>query len=709
MRDRPDRWPKRRRSARRQGRDTPPRAVADPIAPRAGDGFRADIQGLRGIAVLIVALGHAGVAGMGGGYVGVDVFFVISGFLITGWLLGRALESGRVPFGDFYASRARRILPAAALTLVVTCAASVAFLNPVRAASALHDALWAAFFGANVHFARVGTDYFAQDDPPSPFQHFWTLAVEEQFYLAWPFLLAAALLVLRVRRRGGGVSRGGLAGVVALGVAASLAWSIHLTGTNPSSAYFSAPARAWELGVGALIAICVPWILRVPAKLRAALTWGGLAGILAATVTFGHSTPFPGYAALLPVAGAGLIVAGGTGLACRASAAVVLGRQPLRLVGDLSYSFYLWHWPPLVIAGQYAGRPLSTLQNLMLLGVAFAVSYLTYKLYENPLRHTRRLRRPRLALALWPASLSAVVLTAVLGAFSVATPSAAAPSLDMKSVVERPGQRSQEKPRTVREALLESVSPARLHQPVPRALAPPLGRLLKDRYRLGVCAAGTGATSARVCEFGDTRARRRLVVLGDSHALMWMPALVPLALRYHWRLVPLIKAGCVPAVTGSGSCAAWYRWALARVQRLRPRAVVLSQSWSGWGRDGVVEALSLELHDLAPLTPRLVVIEDLPSRDRATLDCLLARRATLGSCAYRVTPAQAATYASVRREVRAARAAYVGTLRWLCVRGLCPAVVGTIVTYRDKSHVTTTYARQLARPFGAAAATAIEG
>src|SRR3954447_13164172 len=177
------------------------RRTAAPAQPRAGNDLRPDIQGLRGVAVLIVALNHAGVPGMGGGFVGVDVFFVISGFLITGWLLGRTLDSARVPFGDFYAARARRILPAAALTLVVTCAASVAYLNPVRALSVLHDALWAAFFAANVHFAHVGADYFARDDPPSPIQHFWTLAVEEQFYLGWPLLLAAALTALGVGRR----------------------------------------------------------------------------------------------------------------------------------------------------------------------------------------------------------------------------------------------------------------------------------------------------------------------------------------------------------------------------------------------------------------------------------------------------------------------------------------------------------------------------
>ena len=624
------------------------RGAAIPNAARTGDGFRADIQGLRGVAVLIVALGHAGVPGMSGGYVGVDVFFVISGFLITGWLLARALDSGRVPFGDFYASRARRILPAAVLTLVVTCAASVAYLNPVRAASALHDAVWAAFFSANIHFAEAGTDYFAQDDPPSPFQHFWTLAVEEQFYLAWPLLLAAALLILRVRRRGRGVSRGALAGVVALGVGASLAWSIHATGTNPTSAYFSTPARAWELGVGALIAIGTPWVVRVPAGLRAALTWVGVAGILVATVAYGPGTPFPGFAALLPVAAAGLIVAGGAGPVCRAGAGVILGRQPLRLVGDLSYAFYLWHWPPLVIAAQYAGHPLSTLENLILLALAFAVSYVTFRMFENPLRHARRLRPPRLALALWPISLSAVVLAAALGTVSVATPSAAAPSLDAYSVVAQAGQRSQAKPTTVREALLESVSSARLRQPVPRALAPPLGQLLDDRYRLGACMAGPGATSSKVCEFGDLKARRRLVVLGDSHAAMWMPALIPFALRYHWRLVPLIKPGVyrrrwAPAAAQRGTAGRFSRCGVSiRAPSCCPRR--------GRAGDGKVSTPSRGSCRISPRSrrgSRSSRIRRRPVAPRSTVCSLAARRSA---------PARSASRRATQRRTRGCEA-----------------------------------------------------
>jgi hypothetical protein len=504
-------------------------------------------------------------------------------------------------------------------------------------------------------------------------------------------LLAVAILFLRATRRSSRVARCSLAGLVVLGIAASLAWSVRVTASDPTAAYFSTAARAWELGAGALLAIGLPLIVRVPARLRAALTWVGLAGILVAAVTYGPGTPFPGYAALLPVTAAGLVVAGGAVSAGRGGAGIVLRWRPLLLVGDISYAFYLWHWPPLVIAAEYAGHPLTTLQNLVLVAGAFALSYFTYRVYENPLRHARRLRRPRLALALWPVSVSTVVLAAALALTSVVTPGAAAPSLEIRSGISHAVASGQ----TLREALLESVAPTRLREPVPSALAPPLGKLLADRYDLGSCMAGTGATRSELCNVGDTAARRTMVVLGDSHATMWMPAFVRFAVRYHWRLVPLIHVGCVPSVMHSGSCAPWYDWARGQLRRLHPRAVVVSQFWSSWGSRGV-GAVARELRDLAPLTQRLLVIEDPPARNRAALDCLLAPGATLGSCAFRITPAEAAAYASMRREVATAKAAYAPTLPWFCVRGLCPTVVGTIVTYRDTTHITATYARMLA-------------
>ena len=259
-------------------------SVRRPRSRQTGKEFRPDIQGLRAVAVLLVALNHAGVRQLSGGYVGVDVFFVISGFLIAGWLMKRTARSGRVPFAEFYAARARRILPAATLTLVVTVVASYYLLNYVRALSAFHDAVWAAFFAANVHFAQVGTDYFARANPPSPVQQYWTLAVEEQFYLVWPATLALVLwAVALVRRRGRDGVKPGLVDDVAvrwltvfvvLAVAASLAYSIRLTPEQPTSAYFSTLTRAWELGVGVLIALVANRLQALPRVVRVAMTSG---------------------------------------------------------------------------------------------------------------------------------------------------------------------------------------------------------------------------------------------------------------------------------------------------------------------------------------------------------------------------------------------------------------------------------------------------
>ena len=229
-------------SAQAVARATPRKLAAGARPPRTA-ALRPDIQGLRAVAVLLVVLGHAHVPLLAGGYVGVDVFFVISGFLITGWLLRHATAAHRVPFGEFYGARARRILPAATLTLIATAVACTYLMNYVRAAAALRDELWAAVFAANVHFAEVDADYFAAGDPPSPIQHFWTLAVEEQFYLFWPLLLAG-LLVLSGRH--GPIRTTYLTVLVAAGVVASLAWSIHVTSSDPQAAYFSATARAWE-------------------------------------------------------------------------------------------------------------------------------------------------------------------------------------------------------------------------------------------------------------------------------------------------------------------------------------------------------------------------------------------------------------------------------------------------------------------------------
>ena len=251
-------------------------AVSDTAArPDPTLRHRDDVQGLRAIAVLTVIASHAGVPFLPGGFVGVDVFFVISGFLISQLLFREVEKSGRVSIPGFYARRARRILPAATLVTVATIVASAIWLSAIDLLEVVKDALWAVFFAANIHFAAVGTDYFAAEEPPSPLQHYWSLSVEEQFYLVWPALLL--VLVLVARRRAAALPQRLVFGVLLVVTVASFVWSVVSTSSDPLAAYFSTPARAFELGLGALTALVAPAVAaRWPALVRGLVCSAGL-------------------------------------------------------------------------------------------------------------------------------------------------------------------------------------------------------------------------------------------------------------------------------------------------------------------------------------------------------------------------------------------------------------------------------------------------
>jgi peptidoglycan/LPS O-acetylase OafA/YrhL len=341
--------------------------------------FRPDIEGLRAVAVAAVVLFHAGVPGVGGGYIGVDVFFVISGFLITSLMLREVAITGGLSLLRFYGRRARRILPASSVVLVTVILAGYHWLGPLRGDEIASDGRWAALFASNFTFAAQSVDYLESQGAPSPLQHFWSLAVEEQFYFVWPAVLAL-LIWLGLRHA--------TPAVLAIAVAASMACSVWHFGVTWS--YFSPATRAWELGAGCLLALVAGRLHRIPAGLSLAMAGVGLAGIVVAALSFDDGTPYPGYAAALPVLATVLTLAG------RGDA--LLGVAPLRWLGRISYSLYLWHWPVLVIAAQAFG-PLTgvTRTGLVLLSVVLAI--LTYAAVEDPIRHSERLRRSRLLTA----------------------------------------------------------------------------------------------------------------------------------------------------------------------------------------------------------------------------------------------------------------------------------------------------------------------
>ena len=318
-----------------------------------------------------------------GGFVGIDVFFVISGFFVTDMLLRSAEPTGTVSLGRFWIDRARRILPTAIAVLIATYVASIVLL-PDRADNIGVDALFSFVFLANWHFAAQGADTFAVIESASPLQHYWPLSIEEQFYLVWPLLILGITAVV-VRRAW---SRDHWYGLVAacsgLVTAASLAWATYETAVSPHWAYFNTAARAWELGVGALLATGVGVFTRLPVWLRPLLSWAGVVIIVASLFLVGpESGGFPVPWALLPVAGAALVIAAGVG--GEPMFQPLLRNQAATYLGDLSYALYLVHWPVIVLLGTametsvyfYAGA----------VALSFGLAIACHHFLEDPLRH----------------------------------------------------------------------------------------------------------------------------------------------------------------------------------------------------------------------------------------------------------------------------------------------------------------------------------
>ncbi|MBV9352198.1 MAG: acyltransferase, partial [Mycobacterium sp.] len=353
-------------------------------------GFRLDIEGLRAVAVLAVVLFHAGVPGVGGGYIGVNVFFVISGFLITGLLWREVTTAGTVRLGRFYGARARRLLPASALVGVVTAIGAAVLLPPLQAGSVLGDGIASALYVGNYRFAIHGTDYLAGDTAPSPFQHYWSLGVEEQFYLLWPALIIGTAWL--VRRNSVKARMNPYLVVLAAVAMVSFALSVASTHASPPWAFFSLSTRAWELAAGGLVALSAGQWRRLSGLPAAVAGWGGLALILLSCNQLGEKTPYPGTAALLPVLGAALVI--GAGCATSGTGPGLLLSLPgMRAIGRVSYSWYLWHWPVLLLMPRLLGHSTGLSGRLAAVIVSAGLAVITLHLVENPARFATPLRQ----------------------------------------------------------------------------------------------------------------------------------------------------------------------------------------------------------------------------------------------------------------------------------------------------------------------------
>ncbi len=681
--------------------------------------FRPDVEGLRAVAVLLVVLYHAGVPGITGGYVGVDVFFVISGFLITGLLLREFASSGRFSMADFYARRARRILPIASVVLIATVAASALILGAARLDSIAHDGLWTSFFAANFHFAQTGADYLNATAPPSPLQHYWSLAVEEQFYLAWPALLLVALVV---GRRLGDRARVAAAVTASALVIASLTWSIVETTNDANQAYFSPFTRGWELGAGALVAICAHWLGRMPAVGAALCGWIGLGLIAFAAFDFTTSTVFPGAAAAVPVLGAVFVIIGGLSIV-RGGPEKVLANDPMRKLGGYSYSLYLLHWPILILAlSEFPdiGVPV----KLGLIVVSFGVSVITYRWVENPTRRSPRLTKSvRNSLVL---GVALVVATAAYSQMFIVGGQAEARQAEAQFAVQQQinsgsGAAGGEATSAEVEAAVAASVGLRT---APKGVAPPIALAARDMspaYQNG-CLVDTGPVTSPPCEFGDVSVKKTVVLLGDSHAAQWLPALSALGSRNHFRVVVLTKHSCPVADVSTydgivkrfySECVDWRQWALGRIKQIRPDMIVASETSQALvdssghqiqSNDGIWQhGLATTLAALTSDSRSVYFLSDTPEHHSDVPICLQESTTDISACG---DPAATAIdlpqQVHDQATVRAAGARFVDVVPWVCSGGICPAVIGGMVTTFDDSRFTATYSAYLTHALGTA-------
>ena len=673
-----------------------------------GARFRPDIEGLRAIAVLAVLGYHAGLP-LSGGFVGVDIFFVISGFLITGLLVREVAATGALSWTTFIGRRIRRLLPAAVLVLVATAAVSFLLIPGQRRQVVGHDIAASAAYVVNWVFADRGVDYLASDATPSPVQHFWSLAVEEQFYVVWP-LLILGLLWLRPA-----AGRRHLGAVLAVLTVGSLAWSVRATAATPTAAFFTTTTRLWELGVGALLAIALagPSPRRLPVRASAGLGWFALVVLAAVIVALPHDLPWPSAWALLPTVATAALLWVGASHGQGASRLLAVG--PMQWVGKLSYSIYLWHWPVLIL-GEWAalrlGTELSTLGRGALALGSVGPAYLSWRFVENPIHHGGWLRgRPRALLV------SGLALSAV-GAL------AAVPLLPLRSpFVTTPPAGQALDPGALGAAVLPSGTVVFADRDDPGWVTPDPLLAGTDRPAADVdrCQVDARATVPVRCTFGPESANRTIALVGDSKAMQWLPALT--SPDADWRVVTYGKSSCAfadaPATLAGAAypaCDAWNDAVLRALVEDPPDLVVTSGvargAWtaSGTSAEALADGYARQWSALARRAVPVLVLADSPvSPD--TLDvCAAWHPRELTRCSF---PREAAVAGSGRAVQELAVRRSEQGVEWLdlteaiCPADRCPVVIGHVAVHRAGDHLTATYAASLAPQIAVAVSDAL--
>jgi len=631
--------------------------------------FRLDVEGLRAIAIILVVAYHAGIPWLPGGFIGVDVFFVLSGYLITGLISREVSTSGKIDFVNFYARRGKRLIPALVIVLLFTIFISAIIYSPIEQKNIAATATATAVYASNLWFAYKSTDYLAADAETDPLLHTWSLSVEEQFYIVWPMLI---LLSIKIANKH---SRSSLP-LVVIGIAGlgSLAAEIFLTHYIQPWAFFFSPTRAWEFALGAVVQL-LPFGKNEKERYHSVFGWGGLLLVLGSSYIYTSRTVFPGVAALVPCIGtAAVLRAGSHGILSLPMR--MLGAKPMQWVGKLSYSWYLWHWPVLVFAAVLFG-PLSLAARSACALLSLFMAFAAYRLVENPIRHSKMLAsNNRLAVRVM---LSAAVVMAVI-------------SLTWNSSANIAANTPEQARFTAAEHGLPIIYDAGCHVDVLVATSPE-------------------------CLFGDAKLPGLVALFGDSHAAQWFPAIAEVANGQGYRLLSLTKSEC-PAASAPffnarlgrvyTECDTWRAAALARIKALHPQVVFVASSYKyPLNPDEWTAGMKKTMAALSESGARIVVIRDTP-RPEVHVPTCLARQQWRRSwfelqenCGFELQASMESSIYTAEKAVvdQVGNASMKDLTNTICESPVCNPVSGSVVKFRDSNHLSLEFASMMASEF----------
>jgi peptidoglycan/LPS O-acetylase OafA/YrhL len=638
--------------------------------------FRPDIEVLRAVAVMCVVIAHAGLP-LKGGFVGVDIFFVISGFLITQLLFRELAQNNTINLKSFYARRILRIFPMSIFVILVTLLASFFWLSPLQLINYAYDGLFAAFSGLNYRLAATGTSYFASTTLPTPFQHFWSLCVEEQFYLVWPLLILLISKFIPNRD----YFKKFINLILVFIIIISLYLSYKVTGESQPWAYFGLHTRAWQLATGALVAVNVGLFANIKSLWATIGSWIGFGVLVLSLVLINDLTPYPGLWAILPTVGTAILIICGINLS-RFSFESVFANPVTRWIGGISYSWYLVHWPIFIIAFYNLGDKIQIIDRILLIFISLFVAFACNKLIENPMRFNIDLKNNLVKTYRLGTALVLVPMLIASGIIFAKTR-----DLEAKNIISAQAESQ------IISKIQEGMTLTKLPQNVTPALD-----IASNDFAFRSCflePPDMFIENNPSCVFGDKNSKKVMVLTGDSHAHQWLEAFSNIASKRGYKLLNFTKSSCPMAQHGGyKECSEFRTFVYEQIAKIKPEVIITT----GLNYESSTESsYSQFLTMLKSHSKNVIRLVDNPLPPSFIPDCLAKNKDNIAVCTFNKSQGiRSPEIQSMENKIaKELDVLVLDPFDLICYQDTCPPVVDNIIVYMDQSHITNTYAKYI--------------